>query len=349
MIALQCRYMSYKPALSRVLLDIHKTHPYQLRTMATSTSPSFITLRGDIASFHDVLKDSKRVLALCGAGLSASSGLPTFRGAGGLWRTHDSVSLATPGAFARDPGLVWQFYGYRRHMALNVQPNPAHYTLAELAHKMPGFQCLTQNVDGLSQRAEHPQAQLQLLHGTLFDLICADQRGCGYGRVDFTDPVTPALEVPTLGLDPTTNEARQGQKGQDLDISDVKVPLPSLTREDLPQCPQCNMNLLRPGVVWFGEQLPSSVLKNIQDYMDDEEEIDLILVIGTSARVFPAAAYVEEARERGARVAVINMDENDVPPGGWSEGDWFFQGDAAEIIPALLRPTIGEVVVPERV
>lgn len=349
MIALQCRYMSYKPALPRVLLDIHKPHPYRPRTMATSASPSFTTLRGDIASFHDVLKDSKRVLALCGAGLSASSGLPTFRGAGGLWRTHDSVSLATPEAFARDPGLVWQFYGYRRHMALNVQPNPAHYALAELARKMPGFQCLTQNVDGLSQRAEHPQAQLKLLHGTLFDLICADQWGCGYGRVDFTDPVTPALEVPTSGFDPTTNEARQGHKGQDLDISDVKVPLPSLSREDLPQCPQCKKNLLRPGVVWFGEQLPSSVLQNIQDYLDDEEEIDLILVIGTSAKVFPAAAYVEEAREHGAKVAVINMDENDVPPGGWSEGDWFFQGDAAEIIPALLRPTIGEVVVPERV
>lgn len=316
--------------------------------MATSTTPSFKTLKGDIASFHDTLQSSKRVLALCGAGLSASSGLPTFRGAGGLWRTHDAVSLATPGAFAADPGLVWQFYGYRRHMALQAQPNPAHYALAELARRMPGFQCLTQNVDGLSQRAEHPRAQLQLLHGTLFDLICANKRGCRYSRADdFTDPMTPALAVPTSGVDPTTNEARQ--VGQDLDISDINVPLPGLTREDLPQCPKCKKNLLRPGVVWFGEQLPVKVLDTIEEYLDEEEKIDLILVIGTSAKVYPAAGYVGRAREHGAKVAVINMDENDVPAGGWQEGDWFFQGDAAEIIPALLKPTIGEVAVPARV
>lgn len=319
--------------------------------MTTATEPSFKTLKGDIASFHDVLKGSKRVLALCGAGLSASSGLPTFRGAGGLWRTHDSVSLATPEAFAADPGLVWQFYGYRRHMALQAQPNPAHYALAELARKMPGFQCLTQNVDGLSQRAEHPRAQLQLLHGTLFDLVCADKSGCGYGRADFTNPVTPALAVATSGIDLTSNEARQAdrgqvrarQPGQDLDISDINVPLPSLTRNDLPQCPQCNQDLLRPGVVWFGEALPVSVLETIEDYLDEDERIDLILVVGTSAKVYPAAGYVEIARQHGARVAVVNMDENDVPAGGWRKGDWFFQGDASSILPELLRPIIGEV------
>lgn len=315
--------------------------------MATSNTPSFKTLRGDIASFHDAFKDSKRVLALCGAGLSASSGLPTFRGAGGLWRTHDAVSLATPEAFAADPGLVWQFYGYRRHMALQAQPNPAHYALVELARRMPGFQCLTQNVDGLSQRAEHPRGQLQLLHGTLFDLICASKHRCGFSREDFTDPVTPALAVPTSEADPTTNEARHA--GQDLDISDINVPLPGLTREDLPQCPKCKKNLLRPGVVWFGEQLPVDVLSTIEEYLDEEERIDLIMVIGTSAKVYPAAGYVGRAREHGAKVAVINTDENDVPAGGWKQGDWFFQGDAAEIIPALLKPTIGEVVVPARV
>jgi NAD-dependent SIR2 family protein deacetylase len=165
--------------------------------------------------------------------------------------------------------------------------------------------------------------------------------------VDFTDPVTPALAVPISGVDPTTNESRH--VGQDLDISDINVPLPGLTREDLPQCPKCKKNLLRPGVVWFGEQLPIKVLDTIQEYLDEEEKIDLILVIGTSAKVYPAAGYVGRARDHGAKVAVINMDESDVPAGGWEEGDWFFQGDAAEIIPALLRPTIGEVVAHARV
>ncbi|KAK7756252.1 hypothetical protein SLS62_001846 [Diatrype stigma] len=89
-----------------------------------------------------------RILALCGAGLSAASGLPTFRGAGGLWRNHDPTSLATPDAFAADPGLVWLFYAWRRHMALRARPNRAHYALAALAKANPDFLCLSQNVDG---------------------------------------------------------------------------------------------------------------------------------------------------------------------------------------------------------
>jgi NAD-dependent SIR2 family protein deacetylase len=87
-------------------------------------------------------------MALCGAGLSASSGLPTFRGAGGLWRNYEATSLATMEAFKADPGLVWLFYGYRRHMSLSVKPNAAHYALAALARqKQQEFLCLTQNVD----------------------------------------------------------------------------------------------------------------------------------------------------------------------------------------------------------
>jgi NAD-dependent SIR2 family protein deacetylase len=102
----------------------------------------------DISAFHTALQSSRRILALCGAGLSASSGLPTFRGAGGFWRNHDATELATPGAFARDPGLVWLFYAYRRHMSLTAQPNDAHRALAKLAKvKEDKFLCLTQNVD----------------------------------------------------------------------------------------------------------------------------------------------------------------------------------------------------------
>lgn len=102
----------------------------------------------DRESFTEHLKKSYRILALCGAGLSASSGLPTFRGAGGIWRNHEATSLATPEAFEADPALVWQFYSYRRHMALNATPNPAHFALAKLARKRSEFVTLTQNVDG---------------------------------------------------------------------------------------------------------------------------------------------------------------------------------------------------------
>ena len=102
----------------------------------------------DLESFTAHLQSSDRILALLGAGLSASSGLPTFRGAGGLWRSHEATSLATPEAFDENPGLVWQFYSYRRHMALQAQPNKAHLALAELARRKENFITLSQNVDG---------------------------------------------------------------------------------------------------------------------------------------------------------------------------------------------------------
>ncbi|KAI7226232.1 SIR2 family histone deacetylase [Hortaea werneckii] len=311
-------------------------------------SESSMTLNGgDVKSFHEHLTKSKRVLALLGAGLSASSGLPTFRGAGGLWRTHNSTDLATPGAFRENPGLVWQFYSYRRHMALQAQPNAAHYALAELARKMPGFQALSQNVDGLSQRADHPAKQLQLLHGTLFEVRCADRTGCGYSEINFTDPIVPSLAIPTSAEDPTSNTARHTHQsssaGQDLDISNPTTPLPIPPPTQLPHCPSCHQSLLRPGVVWFGETLPFHVLETVEYYLNESTPIDLILVIGTSAQVYPAAGYVDEARERGARVCVVNMDANDMPAGGWEEGDWFFRGDAAVVVPRLLEPVIGKV------
>lgn len=102
----------------------------------------------DLQSFTTYLKGCKRIMALLGAGISASSGLPTFRGAGGLWRSYDAIDLATPEAFDSNPDLVWQFYGFRRHMALKAKPNRAHYALAELARKNKDFITLSQNVDG---------------------------------------------------------------------------------------------------------------------------------------------------------------------------------------------------------
>lgn len=113
-----------------------------------SAARSSIVPEADLRSFSEYLRSSTHVLALLGAGISASSGLPTFRGAGGLWRSHDATSLATPEAFEANPGLVWQFYGYRRHMALQAKPNRAHYALAEYARRNPNFITLSQNVDG---------------------------------------------------------------------------------------------------------------------------------------------------------------------------------------------------------
>jgi NAD+-dependent protein deacetylase sirtuin 5 len=325
----------------------------------------------DLESFTTHLQKSHRILAVLGAGLSASSGLPTFRGVGGLWRSYDATDLATPEAFRSDPAFVWQFYNYRRHMALNAKPNPAHYALAELARRRPEFWTLSQNVDGLSPRTGHPEGQLKLLHGSLFDVKCEDEESCGYVRKnDFTDPICPALGIPddaemrntaqsrvepSQALESTTAQKTPLIKG--VDISNAEVPLPTVPRSSLPHCPKCKTSLLRPGVVWFGEALPSSVLSDIDAYFDEPDprvqsaaktagkrqtkKIDLCLVIGTSSKVFPAAGYAAMARSKGARVAVVNTDRADARD--VQKGDWFFQGDAAEIVPEILRTVVGEV------
>lgn len=318
----------------------------------------------DLDSFSEYVQSSTRILALLGAGLSASSGLPTFRGAGGLWRTHDAMSLATPEAFNSDPGLVWQFYSYRRHMALGVQPNRAHLALAELARRREGFMTLSQNVDGryrrspaspeghhanititgLSQRAEHPSEQLQLLHGSLFDVRCTNFY-CDFQEQNFTDPIVPALAIPMDEHDPTTKDALQGNS-KELDIANENVDLPSIPVNELPSCPKCKRGLLRPGVVWFGEMLPSKVINTVDDFIVSSPKIDLIMVIGTSSRVYPAAGYVDRARAKGARVAVVNMEATDSPASGLQEGDWFFQGDAAEIVPRMLQSVVGDIPMP---
>jgi NAD-dependent SIR2 family protein deacetylase len=119
------------------------------RAMSQATPKQFASDE-KLKGFQRHLQSSDRILALLGAGLSASSGLPTFRGAGGMWKNHQATSLATSQAFRHDPGLVWQFYSYRRHMALQAKPNPAHYALAELARQKPNFITLSQNVDGES-------------------------------------------------------------------------------------------------------------------------------------------------------------------------------------------------------
>lgn len=132
---------------------------------------------------------------------------------------------------------------------------------------------------------------------------------------------------------------------QELDISDDRVEIPTLQLKDLPSCPQCKKWLLRPGVVWFGEALPDQTMAEVDNFIDASRKIDLILVIGTSGQVYPAAGYVEIARAKGAKVAVINMESEDLP-GRASERkavDWYFQGDAGVILPEILKGEIGEL------
>lgn len=260
-------------------------------------------------------------MALLGAGLSASSGLSTFRGVGsdGIWQNHDPAKLATPHAFAESPHLVWRFYQDRRLQALDAQPNNAHWALAELAKVMGQDDCmvLSMNIDGLCARAGHPKAQLLELHGSLFNLKCAS-KDCSYVEKD----------------------------NLDRDIISISESAGESSSVALPICPKCN-SLLRPDIVWFTEALPKDVVSAADSYIADADRIDLMLVIGTTAQVWPAAGYVDSAIEKGARVAMVNIDRGDLVPGsgelGLTHKDWFFTGDAAEIVPSMLRPLIGDM------
>lgn len=308
-------------------------HPFVSRcrhARAFCSSSHAMAPKTSIQEFQDLLVSSHRVLALCGAGLSASSGLPTFRGAGGLWRNHDPTSLATPDAFEEDPALVWFFYAWRRHMALQAQPNAGHRALADLAKtKGNAFLCLTQNVDGLSTRAGHPSEQLRLLHGSILDLKCSSN-ACAYiDRDNLDDPLCPALEAAASTASSNSHNT----------LLDPNTPIPKINpKTDLPHCPECAkkkvQSLLRPGVVWFGESLDSTMLREVDDWVENGgPKIDIMLVIGTAAVVYPAAGYTRQARKKGAVVVVVNPDPESSR--GLTTKDFWFQGDAAEILPQL--------------
>jgi NAD-dependent deacetylase len=195
---------------------------------------------------------------LTGAGVSAESGVPTFRGEGGLWRSHRPEELATPQAFHRDPELVWQWYNWRRELISACRPNAAHTTLSDMESAGGDLVLITQNVDGL-HRLAGSQNVLEL-HGNIWRLRCT--RGC---RPAWTDRRAPLPEIP-------------------------------------PRCPDCGA-LARPDVVWFGESLPGHVLEAA---LDAARRCRIMLVVGTSALVQPAASLPLLALEGGAHVVEIN-------------------------------------------
>ncbi|CAG8979291.1 hypothetical protein HYALB_00012674 [Hymenoscyphus albidus] len=341
----------------------------------TTTNPALAS--SDIDAFRDVLRKSRRVLALCGAGLSAASGLDTFRGKGGFWRNYKARSLVTPEAFEADPGLVWLFYAYRRHKALQAKPNVAHFALAELARKRgEGFLCLSQNVDGSASERNYvvlnkigdsvhtsrtnsipfsthcishlttprplptskpPPFPTKLLHSTLFNLKC---HSCTYVQTDnFDDPVHPSLLIDDASIIARLSPAKSSvtATARLLDPNSPKTIDPA----ELPHYPEYRTGLLRLGVVWFGEALPEETLKEVNRWIE-EGRIDLILVIGTTAAVWPAAGYVQEARRKGAKVAVVNMDTDHLgSAGSLRKGDFLFVGDAATLLPEMLQPIVG--------
>lgn len=176
--------------------------------------------------------------------------------------------------------------------------------------------------------------QLKTLHGSLFDIKC-DQFSCDYlNKNNYDDPVYEVLAPAAMDVLP----------GQLHPLLDTSKELENVSRDRLPKCSSCQVGLLRPGVVWFGEPLDLDMMHDINKWIN-QEPVDLMLVVGTSAVVYPAASYVERAARAGAKVCTVNIEaENPEYLQKLNPGDFAFAGDAAELLPRLLQPVIGRHV-----
>ncbi len=235
------------------------------------------------------------LLVLPGAGVSAESGVPTFRDASGLWEQHPIEQVATPQGFAADPGLVWRFYSQRRRKAREVSPNPGHLALAEAEARMGArFLLVTQNVDGLHQRAG--SRRVVEMHGSLFETRCA--------RCDLSPFPDQQEHGPDTGGTPRCEQcAAAGREG-----------------------------LLRPAVVWFGEMLDPARMRQVAAFMEKASGNRFVfLAVGTSGVVYPAAGLVLEARGYGASTWLVNVE----PPENRGAFQHFVQGPSGRVLPEL--------------
>ena len=244
----------------------------------------------------DALRRARHVVVLTGAGVSAESGIPTFRDRlSGLWELYDAAELATYHAFDRDAALVWGWYEWRRMLVLKAQPNGAHRAIAAMAAQIPAFTLATQNVDDLHERAG--SHSLLHLHGTLADPRC---ERCGSPHRH--PPGIPDLPVGGMHIDP-------------------------------PRCGSCGARV-RPGVVWFGENLPQ---REWTAAVEAASRCDMFISAGTSSLVQPAASLVECARRAGALAVQINPN----PTGAETIFNGVLQGPAGVILPRLLNDVWG--------
>ncbi len=252
--------------------------------MTNPALPATLTrMEKAINALKDALKKAERVAVLTGAGVSAESGIPTFRGADGLWKDYQATDLATPEAFMRDPELVWEFYNWRRDLIGQKTCNPAHTALAQLEALVPQFTLITQNVDGLHLLAG--SRHVLELHGNIWRVRCTR---CHQAVLDR-----------------------------------------SLHMGNLPKCQSCG-GLLRPDVVWFGESLDPDILNQS---IEACRSCRVMLVIGTSSVVQPAASLAFTAKSEDGLVAEINLEKT---PSS-NRMDMVLLGKAGEIVPRLVE------------
>ena len=221
---------------------------------------------------------------IAGAGMSAESGIPVFRGPSGMWKNFRAEELATPQAFAERPNLVWEWYNWRREIIAAAEPNPGHRAVAALESRVNDFTLVTQNVDGLDERAG--VRNIVKLHGDIWQTVCT----------------------------------RCGER-----LENHQVPLSSFP----PFCHCASDAPLRPGVVWFGETLPPHAWAKAEEAV---RRAKLLLVVGTSAVVYPASSLISLGIRHGAHTVEINPETTPFS----DEVEVHLAGSAAELLPDIV-------------
>ena len=247
--------------------------------MTTATGAAVTQLAG-------LLGRARTAIAFTGAGISVESGIPHFRGEGGLWTKFDPYKVAHIDTFRRDPAQYWTYS--LNHRRTDAEPNPAHHALVELERRGQLLAVVTQNTDGLHQKAG--SRRVVELHGSSHAVVCLD--------------------------------CEQRFPRADID---------RLNREQCPPtCPACGGQFLKPTVVLFGEALPVNALHEAQSLA---MTADLILIVGSSLQVYPAAGIPRLALEHGGELAIVNAE----PTPFDDRAVVVIHGKAGEVLPQILR------------
>lgn len=233
-------------------------------------------------SFLNQLSGSNRIVFFTGAGISAESGIPTFRGKDGIWNKLKPEELANFDAFMRNPQMVWEWYNHRKKIVHEAKPNKGHFAIAELQNYFNEVIVITQNIDNLHARAG--SNKVFELHGNIERNFCVKCKTFYNEELNFSDGV--------------------------------------------PKC-KCG-GLIRPDVVWFGEYLPQDQFIGGEKAAAD---CDIFFVVGTSAVVYPAAGLVFTARQSGAFIVEVNIEETEIS----SICNASFFGESGKILPALVE------------
>ena len=250
--------------------------------MNSKNSNSPLLRRGLGEAFLTKLFKSKKIVFFTGAGISAESGIPTFRGKDGIWNKLKPEELANFNAFIRNPQMVWEWYNHRKKIVNQAKPNVAHIAIAEMQNLFEEVTVVTQNIDNLHRRAG--SKNIFELHGNIERNYCINCKTFYNEELDFS--------------------------------------------EGVPKC-KCG-GLIRPDVVWFGEYLP-------EDQFSGGEKAslncDMFFVVGTSAVVYPAAGLIQVAKQAGAFIVEVNIEETEIT----SLCNQSFFGEAGKILPGIVN------------